>query len=190
MPAFTHIQPGSAEEIAGRVELSADARSLLARNPAPDTFVDALRANGLQPDAVRFLAQALPKRRAVWWACLAARAALDAESPPGTAEVLAAAEAWVYKPTDENRRAAQKKAEQINYAHPAAWAAMAAFWADGSLAPVGLPEVKPPEHVAGTTVANTVILTVVKEPQRAADTYDDLLEKGIDIANGGDGRGG
>ena len=33
-------------------------------------------------DAVRFLAHALPKREAVWWACLCVRKAAGANPPP------------------------------------------------------------------------------------------------------------
>src|SRR5438270_5229403 len=60
----------TAAEVARNYELGADARGLLNDGLSPGAFVEALRAAALYDDALQFLAYALPKREAVWWACL------------------------------------------------------------------------------------------------------------------------
>lgn len=140
-------------------------------------------------DAVRFLARALPKREATWWACLAARRALGENPKAELLQALAAAERWVYTPTEENRRLCLAAAEATGFASPASWAAMAAFWSAGSMAPPDVPAVPPAEHLTGKAVAGAVLLSaVLEQPHLAADKYRLFLAQGIDIACGGDGR--
>src|ERR1043165_1843595 len=57
---------------------------------APAPFLEQLLSKSLLNDAVQFLAFALPKREAVWWACLCARSEVRESTP---APVLAALEA-------------------------------------------------------------------------------------------------
>ncbi|MBC7740321.1 MAG: hypothetical protein H7245_24645, partial [Candidatus Saccharibacteria bacterium] len=66
-----------------------------------ETVLQELYEKGALIDMLRLLSVALPARERVWWACLAARDTLKsgAKLPPP----LAAAEAWVFKPTEENR---------------------------------------------------------------------------------------
>src|SRR5690348_16879504 len=97
--------------ICALLTLSEPGQALLGPEMQPAEFIDLLCAEGLWADAIRFLAHALPKREAVWWACVAARAALADDAPARQVAVIEAAEAWVYQPTEENRRAAMEKAE-------------------------------------------------------------------------------
>ncbi len=118
-----------------------------ARDQAPRSFLDALIEAGEFPDAVRFLAHALPKREAVWWACLCAREAAGADPPEPVAAALRAAEAWVADPSEENRRAAVARGRGGRAAAPpAGCAAAAAFWSGGSLGPARRPG-RPPRRV-------------------------------------------
>src|SRR5690606_25846941 len=127
-----------------------------------------LAAAGHWLDAIAFLARALPKREAVWWACMCARVtappAEEAASPEGDvagpaaagrgpARALAAAEAWVYKPSEENRRECEAAAHAAQFDSPESWAAIAAFWSGGSVAPPGGPVVPPGEDLAPRAVA-------------------------------------
>src|SRR5215510_2858278 len=115
-------------------------------------------------DAVRYLANALLQREAVWWACIAARAALGSAKRPTDLDSVTAAEAWVYKPTEENRRAAMTKAQATQFDTPCAWAAVAAFWSGGSMAPPDVPVVPPPPFLIGRAVSGAVMLAAVTGP--------------------------
>lgn len=100
--------------------------------------------------AILFTALMLPKREAVWWGCLCLRGLGLADVK--TAEGIAAAEAWVRKPDEDERRAAGQTAEVHNFEGPGAWIAFAAFTTGGSLAPAGLQAVPPPPDIAGRSV--------------------------------------
>jgi hypothetical protein len=183
------IQAPAAGDICAQFQLSEEAQPTFAAAMPPADFLERLIAARHWNDAVRFLAHALPKREAVWWACICARATLTADAPPAVAAALQAAEDWVFKPVEENRRAAMVRAEASQFKSPASWAAVAAFWSGGSMAPPEAPPVMPPENLTATAVAGAVILaTVQTEPQHAERKYRAFLESGIDIAKGGDGR--
>jgi hypothetical protein len=140
-------------------------------------------------DAARFLAHALPKREAVWWACLAARAALGDEPPETLRQAVETAEAWVYRPNEDNRRAAMGAATAAGSDNPASWAARGAFWSGGSLTPPDAPVVPPGETLIAQAVAGAVCLAAVqREPARAAEKYRGFTTQGLDIAAGGTGR--
>lgn len=144
---------------------------------------------GLVMDALRLFAYALPKREAVWWACLCARQALA--DPPDEADVaiLKASEAWVYRPTDKARREAMALAEKSKFDHAAHWPAAAAFWSGGSIAPEDCPKVEPAETLTGNAVVGAVLLAAVQPDGKDADRKRQLfLAQALDIAEGGDGR--
>ena len=183
----------AAEAVAG-LSLSDDAKPVLkaaAANAAtPAALVSALLGTELYADAIRVLAMALPRREAAWWACLAAREALSAsEKPDAEAAALAAAEAWVFKPTEENRRPCFPLAQALEFATPAAYAAMAAYWSGGSPAPPDAPVVIPPgDALTGTAAGAAVLLAAAREPAAIKQRYKAALEQAVDIANGGNGR--
>jgi hypothetical protein len=72
---------------------------------------------------------------------------------------------------------------------PAHWAAMAASWSGGSLAPPEAPVVPPGETLTAQAVDGAVLLAAVKpEPERAPERYRNAVVQAIDIARGGTGR--
>ena len=171
------------------IDLDKTAREYLLADPEPVTFLETLIKQQQYPDAVRFLARALPKREAVWWACLSARSVMGAPPDPSYLQALEAAEAWVYKPTEPHRRQASAAAQQAAFEHAAAWAAMAAFWSEGSIAPEDAPAVPPADNLTAKAVAGAVMLAAVQaQPEKANDKYLFFIEQAIDIANGGNGR--
>jgi hypothetical protein len=152
-------------------------------------FLEILIREAQWTDAVRFLAHALPRREAVWWACTCARLTLPKDAPPEVAAALEAAEAWVFQPTEEHRRAAMQKAEIAGFETPSAWSAVSVFWSGGSMAPPDAPPVPPADRLLPTAVTSTILLAAVQtEPQFADRKYKRFLEAGIDIARGGSGR--
>jgi hypothetical protein len=156
---------------------------------SPAAFLNDLLAARNLGEAVQFFAFALPPREAVWWACICSRESLPEPVPPPLQETMDAAEAWVRNPTDEHRRAAMSRAQATDMKSPAAFAAVAAFWSGGSLAPENLPEVPPAPHLIGCAVAGAVMLAVVRsDPQLADQKRARFLASAIDIANGGNGR--
>jgi hypothetical protein len=179
----------SAAEAAKTLTLTPEAAALLKPQGSVADFLSALVAAELMNDAVGVMAQALPKREAVWWACLATRTLLDAQTPPAVTAAIEAAEAWVYRPSEETRRAAMDRAQATKFDHPGVWAAVGAFWSGGSMAPPNVPAVPPAEHLTGVAVAGAVNLSaVMRQPEHAKDKLKGFLDQAIDIANGGTGR--
>jgi hypothetical protein len=149
-----------------------------------------LEAAGLRGEATRLAAQALPKREAVWWCCMCARAVPGPGVTEADLAALAAAEAWVRAPADEKlRRAAMAAAEKAGFKTPEAWAAVGAFWSGGSMAPEGAPAVPPGEHFTGLAIGGGVALASVRtRPERAQDRLARFLASAREIAGGGAGR--
>ena len=187
--AFTKLNQAPVADVAAAAGLSPEAAQLATPGVTPDRFVDAMVEKAQLIDAVRYLANALLQREAVWWACLAARAALGSARRPSDIDSVTAAEAWVYKPTEENRRAAMTKAQATKFDTPSAWAAVAAFWSGGSMAPPDVPIVPPPPFLIGRAVAGAIMLAAVTGPaDKIEPRYRHLIAQGADIAAGGNGR--
>jgi len=190
LASLNKVAIAKAAMICQDIQLDEQALKRLDTNLPPVDFLKALIEQELYPDAVRFLARALPKREAVWWACLCARSVLaDDAVRPAQIKAIEIAEQWVYKPTEANRRLADAAARAAEFTGPAGWAAMAAFWSEGSMAPENLPVVPPAENLTAKAVAGAVMLAaVLTQPEKSQDKYRFFLEQGIDIANGGNGR--
>ena len=152
--------------------------------------LDRLETAGRENDAVRLAAHALPKREAVWWACMCARAVIVADLPGADAASLEAAESWVRRATDDAaRRAAWSAAQLTEFRSPEAWAAVGAFWSGGSMAPEGQPVVPPGDHLTGVAVSGAVVLAAVRgRPERASERMTRFLASAREIAGGGAGR--
>ncbi len=175
----------NAEDVAKKAPLGEPARELLRAGLTVEQYLELLTTAEQFAAAVQFLAQALPKREAVWWACLCVRNALGAEPEPAALTALQAAEKWVADPAEANRQAALPAAEQAGYGTPAGCAAAAAFWSAGSLAPANLPAVPPPEALTGSGVAGAVLLAVVQgDPADATPTTRQFLALGIEVGRG------
>lgn len=172
--------------------LSGEAAPLLVGVANTGAAVEALASAsaGLLVDATKLFAHALPRREAVWWACMCARSTLPPESlPDADRAAIEAAEAWVRSQTDELRREAFAHAEAAGFSSPEAWAAVGAFWSGDSMAPVGQPAVPPPAHVAGAAVAGSVALASVRRlPEKRHDRLRSYLRSAFDISRGGPGR--
>jgi hypothetical protein len=176
---------GAAAEAAKTAPLDAPARDLLRPDHSPRDYLAALDQAGYLPDAARFLAFALPRREAVWWAaqCVRRVPALMADEPAAAA--LVAAEAWAADPTDDRRRAAFAAAESAGFDKPAACTALAAFLSDGSLAPAQLQAVPPPPHAGPSAAAAAVVLAALAtEPENGDAKLRTFLALGSEVAAG------
>ena len=148
-----------------------------------------LEAGGFAIEAVRVLAHALPKREAVWWACMCASHTAPADLAEADRLARETAELWVRQQKDEQRRAAMTHAEASGFQTPEAWSGVAAFWSGASMSPPNVPAVPPPPEASGGAVAGAVALAAVRgEVSRRPDRLKRFLESGRNIAAGGPGR--
>lgn len=177
-----------ASDVCAKVDLSEEARKLLDGQLSPDGYLDRLIEKEQWVDAIRLLAFALPTREAVWWAAQCVRAHLPPDAPGKVLDALKSAEAWVYKPTEENRWAAKEAGEKVGYDKPSCWVTMGAFWSGGSMVPAHLPKMEPMPAFAPGAVAGAILMAGARDPNQVMANYKLALEDGLDIANGGTGK--
>ncbi|MDH5197000.1 MAG: hypothetical protein OEY20_07090 [Gemmatimonadota bacterium] len=173
----------TALEVCRAAELDDDALALLGDGEKPRAFVDALIAAEHHAAAVKFLAFALDKRPAVWWAWVCARRAHGDEPDPAIQAALEATKAWIADPSDANRRTAMACAEAADFGTPAGCAGLAAFFCGDSLAPPELEPVPPGEFMAAQAIAGCIILAAVMDPpEQAPERYQEFLHQGFEVA--------
>lgn len=125
----------------------------------PLRYLAGLRASPTPEDAVSFLAYALGRREAVWWAAQGVR--LMANIPVGGEDApLKAAESWVREPDDLNRREALRLGMTGNRRLATSWVALAAGWSGGNIAP-GPGAVVPATPEMTPKAARTAILVAL-----------------------------
>jgi hypothetical protein len=163
-------------------ELGEEAMALLRPDLHPLDFVALLMEKALFPDAVRFIAHALPKREAVWWGWVCARRAAGENPPPKIKAALDATEKWIAQPSEDNRRLAMAAAEKAELGTAAGCAGLSAFFSGGSLAPPDAPPVPPGEFLAAKAVSGAVIFAAVaKEPERAPERFKSFVAQGVEV---------
>jgi hypothetical protein len=140
---WTAVKFGLASQVAQLATLSERASALIGPEDRPAAFFARLRAEGLADDALLFAAQALPRLSAVKWACGCVSDPPGPSLSPADAKALRAALDWVEEPCEAYRRAAQSAADAAEYRSPEAFAALAAFWSGGSIAPETSPQPVP-----------------------------------------------
>jgi hypothetical protein len=148
-----------------------------------------LEDGGFLIEATRLVAHALPKREAVWWACMCAAHTAPPDLPVADRAAREAAEIWVRQQTDKARRAAWERAQASGFQTPEAWTAVAAFWSGDSMSPEGQPAVPPAPHFTGNAAAGAVALATVRgDISRREARLRRFLESARNIAAGGPGR--
>lgn len=173
-----------AADVAKTVSLSDAAKALLTPTHTPRQFFEAVAAHPpLAEDAIRFLAAALPKREAVWWALGCVRSAFPKPSPEA-AKAITSAEGWVKEPTEANRRACGDAASVADYGTAPGCLAAAAFWSGGSIAPPHLGAVPPRDDLTATAVSAAVLLAAVADVNRIPANHAKFVALGADIASG------
>lgn len=94
--ALTKISAKDVDSVLTQYEVEAPLAAYLAQSPqlrqlTPASFVAHLETRGLFTDLIKFLAHALPRREAVWWACAVAKKVAMIE-PKAATDALKAAE--------------------------------------------------------------------------------------------------
>ena len=172
--------PGpTAVELCKIVRLSDEARPLLRTSMLPREFVEVLIGAREHHTAIRVLAQALPKRAAVWWG---AQCLWQLCRPMPTLPqdgVLTAAVNWVLEPSAANRHVAEEAAEAAGRTTASGCLALAVRWSDGSMVGPELPSVPPPPHLCGQMVAGSLLMMEGEfATSFTRDTYPQILAQG------------
>ena len=182
---FKHVVPPSAAEVCLLFDLDDAAKALLDDKQTVRQFFSLLGKQQLYTDAIRFLAHALPKREAIWWATRCVRAALGDVEPSRTdRNALEAAERWAIEPDEKNRRAAQAAADATGYETACGWLAAGAFWSGGSIAPPDMPDVPPKETLTPQAAVVAINLTATVDPKKTPQLYAQFLSLGTAVADG------
>ena len=140
------------------LRLRPEASDLLAESANAVAFLKAALDRKMFADAIDFAGQWLPKRHVVWWGCLCGWQVLRGALPTEASAALRAATVWVIEPSESNRRRAEAAGMAADFATPAGNLALAAFHSGDSIAPNGLPAVRPEPDLANVTVANAIKL--------------------------------
>jgi hypothetical protein len=145
-------------------------------------FVRSQVADGAWDAALSYCAYLLPRREAVWWACLCLRRMLPAFAPPDAAN-LQIAEAWVQAPDEQSRRAALNLGMQGDTRSPTTWVALAAGWSGGSmLAPEYGSVPAAPYQTARAVRAALLMANAQLSSVTARDVLTPCVEAGVRLA--------
>ena len=153
---------------------------------AIEVVLEELEQKGALIDMLRVLSVALPARERVWWSCLAARDTLKdgAKLPPP----LAAAEAWVFKPTEENRAVAHHAVQHASMKDDTKHCAMAVQFHDGTLGPGELAQHPAPPGGSEVSAFAMNVVAIGRSGKPLAVAAGLLIDRALDIARGGSGR--
>jgi hypothetical protein len=169
----------SVDEICAAAGLDgADAEGLA----APQELIQRLRDDERVVDAIQFLAHALPKREAIWWAWSCARHAAGDDPPEAIRDSLEATGLWIREPSDAHRRTAYELAQKADLATAAGCAGAAAFFSGGSMAPADQPAMPPEEFMSAKAISGSVTLAALTEPERAMAQMEEYLDRGLEVA--------
>ncbi len=183
--AFTglvKIEKRSAGEVVRLGKIKFPFRPETTRDEPVSKLIEELVAQNLMMDALKILSLALPPREGVWWGCLAARDMLD---PAQKTKALTAAEAWVFKPCQNNKKALEPFALDSEEADTLMCEA-------GFNVPLPDDETPPmgPPHLPGLLIFSAQLLSFFSHdhPDDISRQGQLLLGRGLDIAKGGNGQ--
>ncbi len=159
LPALKKISGKPADAASTGLEFSERAQALFAQGESAQARLEKFDEAALHLDAIKLLAGALPKRECVHWALTCAREATPKQAPAVQQAALDATARWTVDPSDANRRAAGDASELAKLRNAAGCTALAAFMSGGSLAPVELTPVPPPEHLCAVMASVAIELS-------------------------------
>lgn len=181
------LRPKAATEVIAAAELEGDALTKHQPEHSPMELAQLLLQDEEEDygsEAMQLAGHALERREAVWWAlqCVKTVPELTAEEP--AKEAIQAAENWFGDFEDNDRRIAFDKAQIVGLEEPAALPGTAAFFCEGSIAPVTVEqEVKPDEKAVFALASAAATLTAVAvDPKLAKDRYKAFLQLAQDVA--------
>ncbi len=172
---FSKIIDSTAATVCARCSTLPDsALRSLKPGMSPGDYIDLLLTNKEYVAGIEFVAQALPAREAVWWACLCIQHAYGDTLAGAEKDTCFAAVQWVLRPSEENRVFARTKAEAFGYSG-AIGSAAAAAGIGGA----------PGAYTSSNAASNAVKLASIQAgPTGLADTQRRFIELGLGIAEG------
>jgi hypothetical protein len=152
----------------------------------PLEFLRGLLAEEKLAEAVTFCAYMLPRREAVWWACRSVRALID-DLARRRIDCLKLAEAWVYEPDEERRRAALAAGTQAYDKDALTWLALGAGWAGGLLSSNPKRPIQMPHYMTPRAARLAVIFAGLRlGPEERDKRLRACIEDGIKLAQSDD----
>src|SRR5271165_2949820 len=156
-----------------------------AEDEAPIDFARRLLSRGGGFDPIVYVASVLPRREAVWWGCQCLRALRGGR----TDDALLAAEAWVRKPEEAERRAALQVGTSSDTGVSTTWLALAAGHSGGSIAPESAPPVHAWAEATATNLKAGLVLAIAQRPMAEVQAWiRACVEAGVRFADGGDAK--
>ena len=170
-------------------DLTEESVALMTESVTPSEFIQQLMDAGHFLDSAKTLAYSLPRREAVWWACMCARQLESVNSAESEKKALSAAEKWVYDPVDERRTIAFQCAQTSKTNSVGVMCALAAAFSDSNL-PVDEDNSIEVDSSSfpGAIFAAIVVAASEAENQALEDRVAELLKVGVEIAQGGSGK--
>ncbi len=173
------------EDFCLQIGMPKKARLFLRPGLTARQYFGRLLVHDLLSDAIRFQAHTLPKREAVWWACLCLRLVADPTPKPKQANALEATVRWVLDSSEPNRLAAGAAGKAASFATAAGCIAMSAYWSGGSLLPPGEPVTPPDPLLTANTLSGTIAAAAVDgPPEKIKENLLRFAALGISIAKG------
>ena len=183
---WSRVPAKRAAEIGAKVPLSVAGRELLKPELTPGQFLSELTAANEHASAVAFLAHALPRREAVWWACLCVQLGPGGATtlPEQEQEALLAAVRWVLQPIESNRRGAERPGRAAGPRSLCGYIALAAFFSGGSVNPPGQPMRPPAPAKTAQCITHSMLRLVNKHYARLREeAFQQFLAIGSEIAD-------
>lgn len=181
MPVLPRVAAKKASDVCRNYAVHKDVQALLSDDLTPAQFLDALQARGFYGPAIEFLVRALPKREAIWWACLCLGVVGRSMLPESELAALRASVHWVEAPDEKNRQAAYPLASMTTAAGSVA---QAVYWSGGSMGPPGSSiKVAPTPEMLAQTVYGAILKASSLQPG-TPELHRQFVSLGLDIAQG------
>jgi len=178
-----------ARDVVDASDITDPSAALLTEDITPGEFIQALVKARLWLDAARVLAYALPRREALWWACLCAEGMEAVRSEKSEQFSLAAAEKWVYEPSDKHRADAYISAQKCKGSSGGLMCALAAAMSEESLPFEGDQVIEFDATAFPGLVFAVIVLAADEGEENLMDQrLQQYLAIGEDIARGGRGK--
>jgi hypothetical protein len=151
MTAWPAVPWSSADQI---IAVMSDDPPPLAASVEPALFCRDLVAQNRLPDAVEFIAHALPRYECVMWA---ARTMLDSGTVDRSGALMSAILRWIDDPQDSGRRAVRTLSDTVRDTRPEYLLGMAVFFSGGSISEPDLPPVLPQPDITAKLAGGAVL---------------------------------
>ena len=139
-------------------------------------------------DMLKLLAAVLPVRELVWWSCLAARDIVG-DGPENETRCLATSEAWVFRPTEENREQAVATLEHADMDDVTVHCVTGIQHCDDTYGPGELAQLPAPAGAAAVAALALNVQALVARKEIFEEHLETLIDRALDIARGGNGKG-